>query len=112
MFTSASPTAVRCAPRHEALFATAFFPQGVQTSTEVPFLGMDHPLEHIVKVDSNGDTIPSEQSPCAWCDLYTLSPDEAQLFPSFHRCTPSTQTPSTLAHMGHAVHSESCVFMH
>ena len=52
-------------------------------------------LEHIVIDDSDGDTIPSEQSPCACCDLYFLSWDVAQLYPSLHRCTPLTQTPST-----------------
>ena len=32
----------------------------------------------------------------AWCDLYPLSLDVAQLYQSFHRCSRSTQTLSTL----------------
>ena len=40
---------------------------------------MDQPLESAVMDDSDGDTTLSDHSPCAWCDLYALSPDVAQL---------------------------------
>ena len=108
--TLASASAVRCAARCEARFTTTFFPQWVQRCI---FLGMDQPLEHVVIDDSDGYTIQSEQSPCAWCDLSPLSPDVAQLCPSLHKSRPTTQNTVDLGpHTGHAVHSESCVFPH
>ena len=54
------------------------------------FRGMEQPLEHIVIDDSDGDTIPSVQSPCACCDLCLRSRDVVQLYSSLHWCTPST----------------------
>ena len=93
-FTSASASTVQCPARCEARFTTAFFPQRVHISTDMPlFLGMDQLLEHIVIDDSNGDTLPSKQNPCTWCNLHSLSPYVARLYPSFHRCTLSTDTP-------------------
>ena len=64
----------------------------VQTSADVLFL----------KHGTSRMSTSSEQSPCAWCDLYSFSPDVAQFRLSLHWCALSTQTPSTqaLRHLG------------
>ena len=84
-FTLASAIAVRCPARparHEALLHLG----GTDEYRRAFSQAWDQPLEHIVGAES-----------CAWCDLYSLSPDVAQLHPSLHWCALSTQTPSTQA---------------
>ena len=86
--------APRCPARCGTRFTTTFFPQGVQMGTDVHFLGHRpaacahrHTRSHRSRVLVHGATC-------------TLSPDVAQVNPSFHRCAPSTQKPSTLAPTG------------
>ena len=81
-FTFASATAVRCPARHEARSC------GTHEYRRAFSQAWDQPLEHIIGAES-----------CAWCDLYSLSPDVAQLHPSLLWCTfhPDTVDPGAEA---------------
>ena len=54
---------------NKALFAQVLAVEEHLSVQTCVFLGIDQPHVHIVMDDSDGDTIQSEQSICAWCDL-------------------------------------------